>query len=65
MKWCPKCLRRRTDHAAHEQRVDELEAETREAVERARRVVDLIRARHDRNHYGETYDQLYRGRRRA
>ena len=54
---------KRDDECDAEERVARLERETAAAVAHAREVVAQIRGRHARNHYGETYEELYRGRR--
>lgn len=38
------------------------ESQVRDLEERAHRVVGILQPRHDRNHWSETVDELWRGR---
>lgn len=42
--------------------LQEAEYQVRRLEERAHRVVGILRPRHDRNHWSETVDELWRGR---
>jgi len=53
---------RRTTPEPENPALAEAERQVSQLEERAHRVVGILRPRHDRNHWSETVDELWRGR---